>query len=68
MHQKDLWAFGISGDIPIALVTIDDEREIKLNNSVIKFYYYMKHKGLKLILLYTIMKSFLMMNHSKKAL
>lgn len=48
MHQKDLWAFGISGDLPIVLVTIDDEREIKLIDSVIKFYYYMKHKGVKI--------------------
>lgn len=51
MHQKDLWAFGISGDLPIALITIDDERDINLIVSVIKFHNYMRHKGVKIDLI-----------------
>ncbi|NME83091.1 glucoamylase family protein [Clostridium sp. SM-530-WT-3G] len=47
-HQKDLWAFGISGDIPIMLIVIDDEKDISLIIQVLKFHYYMRNKGVKI--------------------
>ena len=47
-HQKDLWAFGISGDIPIVLVVIDDEKDINIIIQVLKFYCYMRNKGLNM--------------------
>lgn len=50
-HQKDLWAFGISGDIPIALVVIDDEKDINLIIQVLRFHYYMRNKGVKIDLI-----------------
>ena len=46
-HQKDLWAYGISGDLPIILLTIEDEEDINLVISMIKFYSYLKLKGVK---------------------
>ncbi len=46
-HQKDLWAYGISGDLPIILLAIEDEEDINLVISMIKFYSYLKLKGVK---------------------
>lgn len=50
-HQKDLWAYGISGDLPIVLLTIDDENDINLVINMIKFYSYLKLKGVKMDLI-----------------
>jgi len=50
-YQKDLWAFGISGDIPIVLVVIDDEKDINLVIQVLKFHYYIRNKGVKIDLI-----------------
>lgn len=50
-HQKDLWAYGISGDLPIVLLTIEDEEDINLVISMIKFYSYLKLKGVKMDLI-----------------
>ena len=47
-HQKDLWAYGISGDLPIVLLTIEDESDINLVLNMVKFYIYMKLKGVNL--------------------
>lgn len=47
-HQKDLWAYGISGDLPIVVLTIEDEEDISLVMNIIKFYSYMKLKGVKI--------------------
>ena len=47
-HQKDLWAYGISGDLPIILLTIDDEDDVNLVTTMIKFYSYLKLKGVKI--------------------
>lgn len=47
-HQKDLWAYGISGDLPIVLLTIEHEDDINLVITMIKFYSYLKLKGVKM--------------------
>ena len=47
-HQKDLWSYGISGDIPIIMVVIEKEEDINLVFPMIKFHYYLKLKGVKL--------------------
>ncbi|MGN0145155.1 MAG: GH36-type glycosyl hydrolase domain-containing protein, partial [Clostridium sp.] len=47
-HQKDLWAYGISGDLPIVFLTIEDESDINLVLNMVKFYAYMKIKGVKI--------------------
>lgn len=46
-HQKDLWAYGISGDLPIIFTTIRDEKNVHILGSVIKFHHYLKIKGIK---------------------
>jgi cellobiose phosphorylase len=47
-HQKDLWAYGISGDLPIVMVYIEKQEDVKLVFNMIKFHYYLKLKGVKL--------------------
>lgn len=47
-HQKDLWAYGISGDLPIIMVVIENDKDINLVFDMIKFHYYLKLKGVKL--------------------
>jgi cellobiose phosphorylase len=47
-HQKDLWAYGISGDIPIIMAVIEKDEDTKLVADAIKFHYYLKLKGVKL--------------------
>ena len=46
-HQKDLWAYGISGDIPIIFLTIEEDDDISLVITMVKFYSYLKLKGVK---------------------
>ncbi|MGL4109679.1 GH36-type glycosyl hydrolase domain-containing protein [Clostridium sp. LP20] len=46
-HQQDLWAYGISGDLPIALALVKNEEDMDLVRSIIKMHYYWKSKGLK---------------------
>ena len=46
-HQKDLWAYGISGDLPIIFTTIRDEKNVHILSSVITFHHYLKIKGIK---------------------
>lgn len=46
--QPNLWAFGISGDLPILLVTIRDCDSIDTVKLMIKAYEYFKIKGLKI--------------------
>ena len=50
-HQKDLWAYGISGDLPIALVVVESEDDINLIITMTKLHYYLKIKGVKLDLI-----------------
>ena len=47
-HQKDLWAYGISGDIPIIMLDIEKEGDINIVFNMVKFHYYLKLKGVKL--------------------
>ena len=47
-HQKDLWAYGISGDVPIVMVSVEKYEDINLVFNMIKFHYYLKLKGVKL--------------------
>ena len=46
-HQKDLWAYGISGDLQIVMVLIKDDKDIEIVRSMIKMHSYLKNKGLK---------------------
>ncbi|MVX62899.1 glycosyl transferase [Clostridium chromiireducens] len=50
-HQKDLWSYGISGDLPIIMLVIENEKEINLAYNMIKFHHYLKLKGVKLDLI-----------------
>jgi cellobiose phosphorylase len=47
-HQKDLWAYGISGDLPIIMLVIENEEDISLVYTMVKFHHYLKLKGVKL--------------------
>ena len=49
--QQDLWAYGISGDLPIAMALVKDSDDMDLVRSMIKMHYYWKSKGLKVDLL-----------------
>ena len=50
-HQQDLWAYGISGDLPIAMAVVNGEEDMDLVRGMIKMHYYWKSKGLKVDLL-----------------
>ncbi len=47
MNQENLWAYGISGDLPIILLIIYGEEDIDLLRQVINMHYYFKNKGIK---------------------
>lgn len=47
-HQKDLWAYGISGDLPIIMAVIEKQEDTNIVLDAIKFHYYLKLKGVKL--------------------
>lgn len=48
LKQKDLWRFGISGDLPIILVRIKHPNEIEMVVQLIRAMEYFRHKNLKL--------------------
>ncbi|GAA0076616.1 hypothetical protein UT300005_09940 [Clostridium sp. CTA-5] len=50
-HQKDLWSYGISGDLPIIFLTIEHEENINLVTNILNLHYYLKLKGVKLDLI-----------------
>ncbi|AOR23721.1 GH36-type glycosyl hydrolase domain-containing protein [Clostridium taeniosporum] len=50
-HQKDLWPYGISGDLPIMFLTIEEEKDINLVYNILNLHYYLKLKGVKLDLI-----------------
>ncbi|MGG7078850.1 GH36-type glycosyl hydrolase domain-containing protein [Clostridium sardiniense] len=50
-HQKDLWAYGISGDIKIAMLVVKDDDDIDIIRSMIKMHNYFISKGLKVDLI-----------------
>ena len=45
--QQDLWPYGISGDIPIVMALVKDNKDMDLLRSMIKMHYYWRSKGLK---------------------
>ena len=44
---SDLWKFGISGDIPIVLVTIGDATELAVAQEIVRAQEYLRAKGMK---------------------
>ncbi|WP_160674597.1 glucoamylase family protein [Clostridium sp. C8-1-8] len=46
-HQRDLWPYGISGDLPILMLVIKEEADMDLLRQVINLHYYWRSKGLK---------------------
>nr|WP_106058387.1 glucoamylase family protein [Clostridium vincentii] len=50
-HQEDLWAYGISGDLPIVMALVNSENDMELVRGLIKMHCYWKNKGLKAELL-----------------
>src|SRR5262249_7140623 len=49
--QSGLWAYGISGDLPICVVTIGDVRDIGLVRQALVAHNYLRGRGLKFDLL-----------------
>jgi cyclic beta-1,2-glucan synthetase len=47
LGQSGLWAFGISGDLPILTVTIADERYLNLIREILQAHTYLRLRGLK---------------------
>lgn len=47
MNQENLWAYGISGDLPIVMLLVKDENDMSLVRQVVNMHYYWKTKGLK---------------------
>ncbi len=47
LGQEHLWAYGISGDLPIVLVTISDTQDIDLVREVLLAHNYLRVRGLK---------------------
>ena len=47
LNQENLWAYGISGDLPIILLVISDEDDINLLRQTINMHYYYRSKGIK---------------------
>ena len=45
--QSSLWAYGISGDYPIILITVRQEQDIQIIKQGLKAYEYLNIKGLK---------------------
>ena len=45
--QSGLWAHGVSGDLPIALVTVGEERDIGVVREMLQAHTYWRHHGLK---------------------
>jgi cyclic beta-1,2-glucan synthetase len=44
--QSGLWAYGISGDLPIALVRISEERDLNIVRQLLRCHEYLRLKGL----------------------
>ena len=47
-EQKDLWKYGISGDLPIITVTIKFINDIYVVKQILKAYEYFKTKNIKI--------------------
>ena len=48
LKQKDLWKFGISGDIPIILVKIKNPNEVEIVSKLVKAMEYFNRKNIKI--------------------
>jgi cyclic beta-1,2-glucan synthetase len=44
--QADLWQFGISGDLPICLVRVEESNDLPIVNQILKAHEYWRRKGL----------------------
>ena len=44
--QPELWKYGISGDLPIVLATIDDGSQLPLLSDLLKAHEYLRGKGM----------------------
>ena len=44
--QSSLWAYGLSGDLPIAIVTIGEARDVSLVRQMLQAHTYWRHHGL----------------------
>lgn len=51
MSQENLWAYGISGDLPIVMLLVENEDDLSLVRQVVNMHYYWKTKGLKVDLI-----------------
>ncbi len=47
-NQSALWAYGISGDIPILLTRIQDEKDMEMIRELLRCHEYLRLKGLKI--------------------
>ena len=45
--QRNLWSYGISGDLPIVLLTINKDKESDVLRQLIDCHSYLEDKGLK---------------------
>ncbi|GIM28762.1 cyclic beta 1-2 glucan synthetase [Clostridium polyendosporum] len=46
-HQRDLWPYGISGDLPIVLLLVKAEDDMDIVRQVVTLHYYWRSKGVK---------------------
>lgn len=51
LYQENLWPYGISGDLPIILLVVNEESDIDILRQVINMHYYFKVLGLKVDLI-----------------
>lgn len=51
LKQRDLWKFGISGDLPIILLKIKNVSETELLKQLVRFQEYVHHKNIKIDLI-----------------
>lgn len=51
MYQENLWAYGISGDLPIVMLDISKDEDINTVRQVVNMHYYWRTKGLKVDLI-----------------
>ncbi|SDP07582.1 GH36-type glycosyl hydrolase domain-containing protein [Clostridium gasigenes] len=51
LNQENLWAYGISGDLPIVMLVVNNEDDIDLVAQVVNMHFYWRAKGLKVDLI-----------------
>lgn len=50
-HQKDLWSFGVSGDLPIVTLNIKDSTHLDIVRQCVQCYEYLNRRGVEFDLL-----------------